>query len=148
MTTNRLCNKSFLLHLHGGPIQDWMDIMTISIPLDDVCWISSDGNVEAIEKWRECIMLPRILLTLEDFCMIEDVDGFKAFLAACNALPDPSLAIAFMPIDDSRVSLSPVDIHQCISAVCMLGSDVPIMVQCSLGVQFVGVVGCELKKLL
>ena len=82
------------------------------------------------------------------FCIVEDVDGFEAFSAACNALLDPSLAIAFTPIDDSQVSLSPVDIHQHIGAACMLGFDVPIMVQCSLGVQFVGVAGHELKKLL
>ena len=74
--------------------------MTFSIPLDEIYWISSDGNVEAIEKWCQHVVLPRILSSLEDFCIAEDVDGFKAFSAACNALPDLSLATTFMPIDD------------------------------------------------
>ena len=101
-----------------------------------------------IEKWRERIILPRILLTLEDFCAEEDIDGFESFSAAFNALPDPLLVIAFMPFDDSCVSLSPSDIHQRISADCLLETDVSVAVPCHLGIQFVGVVGHELKKLL
>ena len=90
-----------MLHLHGRPIScNWMDIMTISIPLIDVYKISLDGILEPIEKWQECIVLPRILSTLENFCVMENIDSFKAFLAACNALPDPMLVMAFMPIDD------------------------------------------------
>ena len=63
-------------------------------------------------------------------------------------IADLSQAMAFTPIDDSQVSLSLVDIHQHIGVVHMLGSDGPIMVQCCLGVRFVGVPAHELKKLL
>ena len=46
-------------------------------------------------------MLPRIFSALEDFCAEENIDGFESFSTAFNALPDPSLAIAFTPFDDS-----------------------------------------------
>ena len=85
--------------------------MTIPIPLKDVYQISSNGNVEAIEKWHECIVLPQILLTLEDFCIAEGINDFAAFSTACHALPDLSSVIAFMPINDPQVSLPVVKIH-------------------------------------
>ena len=46
-------------------------------------------------------MLPRILSVLEAFCEEENINGFESFLEAFNALPDPLLAIAFKPFDDS-----------------------------------------------
>ena len=85
---------------------------------------------------------------LESFCIEQGIQDFGAFLDACNAIPDLSQVMAFTPIDDSQVSLSLVDIRQHIGVVRMLESDGPIMVQCHLGIWFVGVPACELKKLL
>ena len=46
-------------------------------------------------------MLTRILLALEDFCTMENINGFASFLAAFNALPDSLSAMAFTSFDDS-----------------------------------------------
>ena len=73
---------------------------------------------------------------------------FQGLLESLQCIARSIISNSIHALDDPWVSLSPVDIHQHIGAVHILGSDVPIMVQCSLGVQFVAVVGCELKKLL
>ena len=75
--------------------------MMISIPLEDIYKVSSDGNVVTVEKWRERIVLLKIFSALADFCAEENINGFESFSTAFNALPDPSLAIAFMPFNDS-----------------------------------------------
>ena len=93
-------------------------------------------------------MLPRILSALEDFCDEDNIDGFESFLAAFNALPDPLLVIAFTPFDDSWLSLSLSEVHQHIGADRLLETDVSVTMPCHLGIRFVGIAACKLKKLL
>ena len=83
-------------------------------------------------------MLPRILSVLDTFCEEENINGFESFSAALNALPDPLLGIAFMPFDDSQLSLSLSEVHQCIGAPCLLETDVSVTEPCCLGVWLVG----------
>ena len=97
-----LHNKSLLLHLHGRPIHDWMDISVISIPLDHIYHLSVGGQEpQTVGKWHERVVLPEVLSMLESFCVKWGIGAFGAFSDACNAMPDPLLVMAFMPIDDS-----------------------------------------------
>ena len=66
-----------------------MDIMTISVYLEDIYSISLDGTIVTVEKWRERVMLPRILSALDDFCAEANIDGFESFSTTFYALPDP-----------------------------------------------------------
>ena len=149
MSTNRLQDKILQLHLHGSSIYDWMDILVIAISLDQIYHPSADGqDPQTIEKWQERVVLPEVLMALALFCMEKGLKNFDSFSNACNALPDPSLAIAFTPVNQPCLYLSPAMLHCHLDVACALETSMPDEAYCILGVCFVGVMAQQLEVLL
>ena len=83
-----------------------MAIPTIFIPLDRIYHSLPDGcEAETIEKWCERVILPEVLVVLELYCVGKGVENFGSFLEVYQMLQDPSLALAFMPVDQPCLHL-------------------------------------------
>ena len=88
-------------HLRGGPIEDWMEIPYISVPLDKIYQVNAEAHTildPIVNKWLERFMLPKVLHALEVFCNEHGIDSFDSFAAYCNSLADPSSALSFLPL--------------------------------------------------
>ena len=87
-------------HLHGGPIEAWMEILYISIPLDRIYQIITEAHViDPIEMWHVHCVLPKVLHALGAFCDEHGVDSFESFAEYCSSLADPLSALAFSPFE-------------------------------------------------
>ena len=101
-----------------------------SIPLLNKTYrsIADWQELEPIEKWRERVILPRLLSALELLCIKAQTlrQNFESFSEVCtNTLPDPLLMMAFTPVDEPHVSQSTASIHWHVDAACVFGTDTP-----------------------
>ena len=137
--------------LHGGPIEQWMEIQYISIPLDRIYQVNAEAHIiDPIEKWHERSILPKVLHALEAFCNEHGVDGFESFAACCSSLADPSSALAFLPLEHPLRFLGANEFHAHIDAARAL-RETPVRPEgphCVLNVRFVGVAARRLRLLL
>ena len=89
-----------------------MAIPVISIPLDKIYKLSADQQgPKPIEKWRERVVLPEVLSALKLYFMRKGLENLGLLSDACNALVDPSSALAFIPVDHQHLHLTPAQLH-------------------------------------
>jgi hypothetical protein len=138
-------------HLCGGPIEDWMEIPYISVPLERLYEVDEGSHILIpVERWRELIMLPKLLHVLEVYCEELRVDDFYTFTADCENLTNPSSALTFSPPERPMQFLNANDLHAFINARAALTA-APVRLQephCIVNVRFVGVSARRLRLLL
>jgi hypothetical protein len=137
--------------LRGGPIEAWMEIPFVSIPLEKIYQVHADAfAIEPVVKWRERLVLPKVLYSLEVFCDEHGIDGYDSFTAFCNGLADPSSALSFSPLEHPLLVLGVNELHAHIDAASALReASVPSKgPHCVLNARFVGVAARQLRLLL
>ena len=99
-----------------------MDIPVIAIPLDRIYKLSADQqqDPEPIKNWRETVILPKVLSTLELYLMREGIKNIDSLHNMCNALTDPLSALMFTPVNHQHRHLTPAEVHKRINVVCAL----------------------------
>lgn len=136
--------------LHGGPIEQWMEIQYISIPLNKIYQVNAKAcTIDPFEKWHERSILPKVLHALEAFCREHSVDGFEQFTACCSSLADPSSVLAFLPLKHPLCFLGANELHAHIDAAGALRKAPvhPKGPHCVLNVSFVSVAAHQLTPL-
>jgi hypothetical protein len=135
----------------SGPIEDWMEIPYISVPLECLYGVNEGAHtLVPVERWCELVMLPKLLLVLEVYCEELSVDDFYTFAADCENLTDPSSALAFSPPEHPMQFLNANDLHAFINTRAALKA-APVHLQephCIVNVRFVGVSAHQLRLLL
>jgi hypothetical protein len=125
-----------------------MKIPIVPVPLGQLYRsVAKRTELEPIQKWRENVVLQDILHVLSLFCEEANVKGFQSFADFCNSLPDPSMAMAFSPIDHPRLHLDDAWLHDYIVTPRALMTEESNDPHCSLNVRFVGVAARELNTL-
>jgi hypothetical protein len=133
--------------LHGGPIADWMKIPFVSVTLEKIYQVHADAfAIEPVVKWREHLVLPKVLYSLEVFCDEHGIDGHDLFAAFCNGLVDPLFALLFSPLEHPPLVLGANELYAHVNAACALREvSVPSKgPHCMLNVRFVGVAARQL----
>jgi hypothetical protein len=94
---------SLLLRLQGYPLQDWMEIPDLYVPLQVFCKrsVADQSQIIFIDKWVETEIFPKVIRRLRMVSDRLDLD-FTPISDLCTAFDDRDRrrALSFSPLDD------------------------------------------------